>query len=428
LDNEYLENYQRREDEEYERLVLKKIEDGTIDYEQDKYPPDNRFINLQRPITDSTAFGCFAEDRWSQIPFSGSTILNLDACPPKEFERFYFKISEIPKVIDFIKETGKIQITLQQNPIFYEGLDYLDPFFKELEPPFFRGINYTAFGSETEIKHCLDSFRTLAGYKFYDFYNQVIERNCKTRNYSKKSMSETFTEYRLMYTVLKLRFPKIALEIEDSMIDNPCKTLLLLNVSSNFILDPIRDLRCDWLTHSFEEIQMGKRMLGNAINPNEIRFPCEIGKFLINKMTVAPTGLRACNEIIDHYKSYDLQKVNSALNKAILENDFDIIENNAKALSELLDNVWSDKGITRRIKGLKIGLPLSIVATGKLIASSVGGLGGLLAGLGFDLGAKIFEAKTDGLNEKIAKRFSGSYLADIYDFRKRYDALMSFNR
>ena len=206
------------------------------------------------------------------------------------------------------------------------------------------------------------------------------------------------------------------------MIDNPFKTLLLLHASSNFVTDPLRNIRFDWLTHSFEEIRQGKMLLGQAINPNEVRFPCEVGKFLVSKLTVAPKGLRACNELIDHYRSYDLQKIHSALNQAISANNLDLVENNAKAFSDVLDNVWNDKTICRGIKGLKIGLPLSIVATGQIIAASVGGLGGLLSGLGFNIGAKIFEANTNGLNEKIAKRFSKGYQADVYDFRKKYRA------
>lgn len=175
MDKKYLEDYLAREDDEYQNFVLKKIEDGTFDFEKDRYPPDNRFINLQRPVTDSTAMGCFAEDRWDQIPFSGSTIMNIDAIPPKIFEKYYFKISEIPKIIDFIKETGKIQITFQEKPTLYEGLDYLDPFFKELEPPYLRSINFTSFGTEAEIKHCLDSFNTLARYKFLKYYSELVE-------------------------------------------------------------------------------------------------------------------------------------------------------------------------------------------------------------------------------------------------------------
>lgn len=71
MNKEYLENYLSRENDEYEKLVLKKMDENSFDFENDRYPPDNRFVNLQRPITDSTARGCFAEDRWIKYLFVG---------------------------------------------------------------------------------------------------------------------------------------------------------------------------------------------------------------------------------------------------------------------------------------------------------------------------------------------------------------------
>jgi hypothetical protein len=110
------------------------------------------------------------------------------------------------------------------------------------------------------------------------------------------------------------------------------------------------------------------------------------------------------------------------LNEAILKNEPDIVEKNKSALSEILDNVWNDKAIVNRIKGLRIGFPFSIAALGEIIAGPLGGIGGLLAGLGFEVANRLLEANEDGLDEKISKRFSQSYQVNIYDFKKKYDA------
>lgn len=75
-----------KEEEEYQRLVAKKIEEGSFDFTRDKYPPDRRFVKLQQPVTDTTIVGCNAKDRWDQVPFSGSTIMLLPAFPPSAFE------------------------------------------------------------------------------------------------------------------------------------------------------------------------------------------------------------------------------------------------------------------------------------------------------------------------------------------------------
>lgn len=80
----------------------------------------------------------------------------------------------------------------------------------------------------------------------------------------------------------------------------------------------------------------------------------------------------ACNELIDEYAAYDLQKVTESLNQAIVTNHPGIVNKSAKELSEILDNVWNDKTIPRRIEGIKIGIPPSIAA--------IGGVAGRLSG------------------------------------------------
>lgn len=422
MDREYLEDYQAKEEEEYQRLVVKKIEEGNFDFTRDKYPPNRRFVKLQRPVTDTTIVGCNARDRWNQVPFSGSTIMLLPAFPPSAFEECFFKISEIPKIIDFIKETGRIQIGLQQPPKVYEGFSYLDPLFEELEPPHIMGMYIKTIGTEKEIQKARDSFYTLAKVRFSEFYADLAEKVYGESYYLKSFSAEKFDQYSYLYAFLKLRYYSIAEEVENAMIDNPMRALFIFDTSANFLADPFYNLRFDSFTHSFKEIQISQIILGQALQPQEISFPCEVGKFLLKKLTYAPQGLRACNELIDHYDSYDLQKVHYSLNKAIVENHLDIIEKNVEELSEILDNVWNDKTIPRRIKGLKIGVPLSVAAIGNVVAGPIGAAGGLLAGLGFTVGSKFLEANTEGLAERIAKLFSRSYQANIYDFKKKYKA------
>ena len=50
LDRESLEDYERKEMAEYERLVLKSIEQNKFDFSKDRFPPDDRFVNLQKPV------------------------------------------------------------------------------------------------------------------------------------------------------------------------------------------------------------------------------------------------------------------------------------------------------------------------------------------------------------------------------------------
>jgi hypothetical protein len=98
------------------------------------------------------------------------------------------------------------------------------------------------------------------------------------------------------------------------------------------------------------------------------------------------------------------------------------MEKEIDAVSEILDNVWQDKSIPRTIKGLKIGVPLSIAVIGEIAGGNISGIGGLLAGLGFTVGNELFKASTGELNERIAKIFYRSNQANIYDFKKKYQS------
>jgi len=420
LDREYLEDYQAKEEEEYRRLVVKKMEEGNFDSIRDKYPPDRRFMKIQQPVTDTTIFGCDAKDRWDQVPFSGSTVVLLPAFPPSSFEKCFFKISEIPKIIDFIKETGKMQIGLQQPPKVYEGLDYLDPIFKELEPPYILGIPLSTIGTEKEIRKARDSFYTLAQIRFLEFFTHLAEKAYGELYFSKSFSIDKFDSYSYLYAFLKLRYCSIAEEVEDAMIDNPARALSILDTSANFIADPVYNLRFDSLTHSFEEIQVSQVILPQALQPQEISFPCEVGKFLLTKLTYTPRGLRACYNLIDNYNNYDLQKVQKSLNESVIANRPDIVNKNVKELSEILDDIWSDSTIPKRIKNLKRGIHISVAAIGSAVSAYSVGLIGLLSGLGFAVGSNFLDVEIESLSEKLANFFSRSYQVNIYDFKKKY--------
>jgi hypothetical protein len=143
----------------------------------------------------------------------------------------------------------------------------------------------------------------------------------------------------------------------------------------------------------------------------------------MRKLTYAPVGLDACKELMYHYNRYDLRKVQEAVNQAIVANNPDALRKNLEELSEILDNVWEDKTLPNRIKGLRIGVPLSMAVIGSIASGPIGAIGGLLAGLGYNVVDKLIDLGTDGLSEKIAKLSAKSYQANIFDFKKKYKTI-----
>ncbi len=417
MDREYLEDYEQKERSEYENLE-KRIREGRFDFEKDKYPPDERFVNLQRPVALVSLEAANVRSLWTQVPFCGSVALSLMSLPQSLFERWYFKISDIPKIIDFIKETGRLQIVLSDPPTKYEGLDHFDLFFKELNPPVHYVAPHSIFGNKKEIQEVTDVFFTLGNVRFIDFLRE------RSHEISSRSLSLAIELALNTYTVLKLGHYTVVEDIENLMLDDPRKALALFHICQDFIVYPIVELRSDLKNFTLEGIRRAK-VLPLVYQPQEIRFPCEIGKFLLKKLTYAPQGLRACNKLIDEYDAYDLRKVVESLNEAIITNHPDIINKGAEALSEILDNVWNDPTIPRRVKGLKIGIPLSMAAIGNVAAGPIGAAGGFLAGLGFNVAHKFIDVETTGLSEKLAKLRTKSYQANIYDFKKKYKAKLT---
>lgn len=416
MDREYLKDYEQGEQRELERL-LKNIREGKFSFDEDRFPPNERFIKLQRPVALASPLSTNSSNLWAQIPFSGSLIIYLPPFQKHLFEQYYCKVSEIPRIIDFIKETGKLQVALIIDIHAYEGLDHLDPFF-ELKPPLFRGTPVEVFGDKKEIKKFTDTFFTLGAVRYIDFLRELSHGWIPFPNAVRMELST--------YLMLKLERYPIVEEIENYMIDDPKTAHNLFYLCRSFIVNPIVNLRTNLSNFTLEETKEAQT-LPLVYQPREIQFPCEIGKFLLKKLTYAPQGLRACNEIIDEYASYDLQKVLESLNDAIIANHPDILNKNSREFSEILDNIWKDPTIPRRVKGLKVGIPLSIAAIGGLASGPVGAAaGGFLADLGYKLAektvSKFFDVKSEGVSEKLAKLRTKNYQANIYDFKKKYKA------
>ena len=422
MDRDFLEDYDRRELEEHEKYVKWIIEDkgGTN-------PLLTRLVKPQEPIVRSGYCGR-KESIWAQIPLSGSLIWRVPSFEKEDFEETYnIRATEIPDLVDFIKDTGRLQITLGMRPLDYVGLDYLAPILEELQPFYEKGFPPRAFISlEDEMKHG-DEYLTLANVVYSDFLRNVWTRIKKgDRESASKMVMYIMRREVSSYTYLKLLgYNDVVEELQNLMVDDPVSANLLFLVCQAYITSPFTDPLCKSLNASWsylKELDELKERFAplKHISLSDIHIPCEIGKFLMTKLTHYPESFEACKELIAHYESTDLIKVASELNRGISEAVPDLITKSKEELSQIMTELWEDKSITRKINGLKFGIPVSIAAIGSVAFGPIGGLTGFLAGLGFSVGTKILDAKRENLSERIAKFISPSYQANIYDFKKKY--------
>lgn len=67
---------------------------------------------------------------WSQIPFSGTLIIPINNYGKEDFFEFHgFEASDLDKLIELAKETGKVTFVLSADARYYEGLEYLETLF-----------------------------------------------------------------------------------------------------------------------------------------------------------------------------------------------------------------------------------------------------------------------------------------------------------
>lgn len=318
LDRDFLEDYKCRENEYYDHFV-KDIFEGKFVLGKDESPYKSRYIKLQRPVAElhRSNESAFRENIWAQIPFNGSSIIALPAFSKVNFEEELFEVKDIPRLVEFVKETGRLQFALSDDIMAYEALDYLDPIFSELKPPAYHLTPMGAFASEEEIQSATRTFTTLADVSFTGFLDFRVREGLVPF----QSTMSTYMGAQMTYVTLKLTKNSLAEEAENLLVDDPIQAIRLLAIANIFIEIPAWNLLADSHNYPLDRIKEAATLMSNA-PPFKIHFNNEIGKFLLKKLTYAPCSLDACKELMYHYDRYDLQKVQGSLTQAISANNY----------------------------------------------------------------------------------------------------------
>ena len=410
MNKEYLIDYEKRELEEHEKYK-KMLINGKFDV-NNIFPPENRFVKLSRPI----AWSMTAEDFWPQIPISGSTIQMLFPIKKEFFKKTHgYESSDIDRIIDFIKETGKIQYVIDWPPTAFEGLDFLEPVFSELKPPTYPIAIEDFFSvDEKEVNEIEIEFDTFSEINFHRFIWDIFSHESSK---PELLVGKRMHDFKIDYIILKLLGKEDIIEnLIDLIISDPPEAYKMFIILGSFITVPLIDPLRGSFNYPMDLIE-------KAVQYKKVEqptFPCEIGKFLMKKIIHYPDSLTACQEIIAHYQDYDLQKVVTALNNGIKTTNFYLVNETKEKLSDILELIWTDKSIANKIKGITYGVPLSLAVLGAISFGPIGAIGGLLGGLGFSVGSQFLQIKTDDLSERIAKRLSTSYQVNIYNFKEKY--------
>ena len=416
MDIEYLRDYEAKENEELNNF-LESLHKGKKDANI-TYPSKKRFHKLREPV--GKAYCGLYESIWSQIPLFGSLIIEVDPIQENFFYQAHgIEKKDLERLIDFCKDTGKVQFMINGNPELYVGLDFLSPLFEELHPPLTKTIPLSYLFESEKINKYITEFDTLVnlpsenGKKFIDIIKYVSELGLS--NYSFNELLYESLEY---YAFLKeYGYNDIIDYFENLLVSDSIEAGTFLGSLGKIIVDTKLDAFNSDRIIPLEVLNN----LSSCFSTSDLMEMCnihEIGENLLNKLTFMPESFDACKDVIARYDQEDLYKVSASLHKGITESNPDLISKKNTELSEIFDNVWDDAKLEKRIKGVNYGIPITMTLIGAL-SGPVGGVGGLLAGLGINVASEIFTQ--DPIVEKYVKKTVQNHVVNIFDFRKKYN-------
>ena len=418
MDKEFLKNYEAKEKEEINKFT-QKFREGKIGAE-DVYPQKYR-LKLNKPYSTSIA----GEGIWTQIPLYGTTIIALQSTKKENFKKIHgFDIGDIDRLIDFVKESGKIQFALDDYPTQYIEMDFLEPLFRELKPPKLIHLPLDCIITNEEIENdSIEIGGLLENPQSLNFIKKYIEEK-----YPKSTIYQDDVKKGILYDLIRLKVLGHENLVENfigwlATVDVEEYSLLQRTLHDIFLFpyDPLKGIK----PFKIQELnRLHKQFSSVSFNTNkEMELPYEVGKFLDNKLRlISPKNQDGTVELCDEYDLYDLRKVMNALNKAVVEERHDVITEKSKEVSLIFENVWNDADkLRKKINIYQHGISFGFGIMGAVATLPIDGVGGLLSGLGFLVADKFLDRKAYGsFSEKIVKFRTQNRITHIYDFKKKY--------
>jgi len=373
---------------------------------------------------------------WPQIPFFGTIIVPLSPFAEPAFKMVHgFSASEIDRLVDFARETKRVTFVLNDDAREFVGLDFLDPIFTEMQPTMDNVLPTSLFAERLdEYMRYRDEFDTLARVKFYQYMSAVTEFMRESLGPSADRSIGWASNLMHTYACLGiLGYEDIKQAIADCIVDSPRAAHAMLLSLDMLLTGPSLDPHRAIPNISREELERlqaltsGQGPGGDAhqnilTQPDRIRFPSEIGKFLMSKLQNYPETLDACRFVCGLYDHHDLRQVVNSLQRAVSEKDYSAIESGTSRLSEALDNVWADsRHVERNRNAISAGMTIGLGLVGSIASGPIGpAIGGLLSGFGFQVLEQILQVKTDSISDRLSKWITPDYLVNIYEFKREH--------
>ena len=369
------------------------------------------------------------EKIWSQIPLAGTLLIPLSAYDKDHvLNGCGFDVSDIPNLITLAKETGRVRFGLADLPEYFENLEHFEPIFKELSPPELIYMPDEALSTDPQTIHNFrKEFEDLAKVNYYKSLKRHIENNA----FSQNDFLSIIHHRKDTFVYMKILGIEEVDNISKLMITEPPHADTLL-AAYEYLVEPIFDPLKASKNFSLSEIQQydlnslaSKMPSSSQQSPNVRSFPVEIGRFIMQKITLNPSSYYACIDVIQHYEQNEFYKAFEALDKAIKTKKQDEVPTHISKLNEIMNNVWKGADKVKLVgEGVKDGISVVIGGVGAFASSLIGvepTMEGLLASLGFKAMDRALSRVEMPIGDRLSRLFNNEYLVNIYDFKQRHN-------
>lgn len=384
-------------------------------------PPLTRFPKLKKPYT----YAVIGKEAplWPQMLCTGTLIVPLiPQRDEKQFNDTYgFSSEEIPELIQFSKETGRIQFLLEVSPTEFQNLPFLEPIFQELNPPML--LNLKRLDPSKKRDEAFDEICTIVDIFDSAYYTIWSEYPCPNASSQYQFNKRLFTD---AYADLRdLGFDEIADEIISNILIDPYHATAILDVSEAFITGPILDPLQAQMSVNYERAVLAKKLLETNFDVNQSNiFPSEIGAFLLKKKSFNPKNFEDAQLALDIYSENQFYQVYNAFNDAIASKNYSILDSKIQNINEIFTQIWDESNrIDRWRESIQkpilffngcIGLSIPELVSRGVISPDMG----FLYGLGF-LGTSGLAGNylLNDIPEYISRLIEKPYNITIYDFK-----------
>jgi hypothetical protein len=432
MDRGFLQNLDAKNIEREQRIISEKIMQGTL-FSEICYPDPDQ-VRIIEPHTTSIGF----TNIYNQLlPHIGTLLVELRPVNIRsEFERVNgFQIEDIDRLIDYAKKTRKnqnLRFILRERATAFYGMDYLEPLFREFNPPSGIHVSIAALAEAMEhpyVHRWLKDGILLADASIPNspvcksFLRDMFGPTFEGTKYWETVIARTYTSLRL------LGYDKLADEIAIDLSVDPLKAVWLIGCAKDIILFPNESVLRGLFSFDRNAFGIAKNLIFPYVDSTKVfegerfSFPAEVGLFLNNKLKVViPKNVNGVLEVSDRYSPLDMASLVNALNQAVSKLETEKVAANTQQINSAFETAWNDAlSLHKSANIAKHGISFGLATIGAIATMPIGGVGGLLAGLGFEVFERALEKKTlSSVSKRLVGYSKPNHLLQIYDFQEKY--------